>query len=125
MMVSHGAYDLTIEPLSSLWNFTSDEHVIPAEDDITAAAERVNWKNVKLDGNTLTFLSPDTTIDLGSIAKGYIADRMKDYLTESGVESASSTWAATYSVSVNAQTTSRSASGCRNRLPTMQRSLPI
>ena len=86
--VSHGAYDLTIEPLSSLWNFTSDEHVIPAEDDITAAAERVNWKNVKLDGNTLTFLSPDTTIDLGSIAKGYIADRMKDYLTESGVESA-------------------------------------
>ena len=86
--VSHGAYDLTIEPISSLWNFTSDEHVIPAEDDITAAAERVNWKNVKLDGNTLTFLSPDTTIDLGSIAKGYIADRMKDYLTESGVESA-------------------------------------
>ena len=86
--VSDGAYDLTIEPLSSLWNFTSDEHVIPAEDDITAAAERVNWKNVKLDGNTLTFLSPDTTIDLGSIAKGYIADRMKDYLTESGVESA-------------------------------------
>ena len=86
--VSHGAYDLTIEPLSSLWNFTSDEHVIPAEDDITAAAERVNWKNVKLDGNTLTFLSPDTTLDLGSIAKGYIADRMKDYLTESGVESA-------------------------------------
>lgn len=43
---------------------------------------------MKLDGNTLTFLSPDTTIDLGSIAKGYIADRMKDYLTESGVESA-------------------------------------
>jgi thiamine biosynthesis lipoprotein len=43
---------------------------------------------VKLDGNTLTFLSPDTTIDLGSIAKGYIADRMKDYLTESGVEGA-------------------------------------
>ena len=74
--VSHGAYDLTIEPLSSLWNFTSDEHVIPAEDDITAAAERVNWKNVKLDGNTLTFLSPDTTIDLGSIAKGYIADEL-------------------------------------------------
>lgn len=85
---SAAAFLMTIEPLSSLWNFTSDEHVIPAEDDITAAAERVNWKNVKLDGNTLTFLSPDTTIDLGSIAKGYIADRMKDYLTESGVESA-------------------------------------
>ena len=85
--VSHGAYDLTIEPLSSLWNFTSDEHVIPAEDDITAAAERVNWKNVKLDGNTLTFLSPDTTIDLGSIAKGYIADKICASLIARGAQS--------------------------------------
>ena len=47
--VSHGAYDLTIEPLSSLWNFTKRRARDPAEDDITAAAERVNWKNVKLD----------------------------------------------------------------------------
>ncbi len=86
--ISDGAYDLTIEPLSSLWNFTSDEHVIPSADDISLAAKRVNWKNIKLEGNQLTFLSPDTTIDLGSIAKGYIADRMKDYLIESGVKSA-------------------------------------
>lgn len=86
--LSSGAYDLTIEPLSSLWNFTSEDPVIPSKDAIAAAAARVNWQNIRLDGNTLTFLSPDTTIDLGSIAKGYIADRLKEYLTESGVKSA-------------------------------------
>ena len=32
--------------------------------------------------------SPDTTLDLGSIAKGFIADRLKDFLVSRGVESA-------------------------------------
>lgn len=86
--VSDGAYDITIEPLSSLWDFTSGKAVIPPADQIAAAAKRVNYKNVKLDGDTLTFLSPDTTIELGSIAKGFIADRMKDYLLSKGVKSA-------------------------------------
>lgn len=86
--VSDGDYDITIEPLSSLWDFTSGKAVIPPSDQIEAATKRVNYKNVKMDGDTLTFLSPDTTIDLGSIAKGFIADRMKDYLVSKGVKSA-------------------------------------
>ncbi|MGI6054481.1 MAG: FAD:protein FMN transferase [Clostridium sp.] len=86
--LSEGAYDLTIEPLSSLWNFTDGKHTIPSEEDIEAAAARVNWQDIQLEGNTLTFLSPDTTIDLGSIAKGYIADRLKEYLVSQGVKSA-------------------------------------
>ena len=40
------------------------------------------------DGNIVTFADDDTAIDLGAIAKGYIADRIKDYLTEQGVKSA-------------------------------------
>lgn len=86
--LSDGAFDLTIEPLSSLWDFTSDEHVVPPAAQIEAAREKVDYRNMKLDGNTLTFLSPDTTIDLGAIAKGYIADQMKDYLVKNGVNSA-------------------------------------
>ena len=85
---SDGAFDLTIEPLSSLWNFTDGAKVIPPEEEISAAAARVDYKNLQLTGNTLTFLSPDTTLDLGSIAKGFIADRLKDYLTAQGVRSA-------------------------------------
>ena len=86
--LSGGAFDITIEPLSSLWNFTDGRHVIPPEEEIREAAEKVGYENVKLEGDTLTFLSPDTSLDLGGIAKGYIADRIKDYLLDAGVKSA-------------------------------------
>lgn len=86
--LSNGAFDITIEPVSSLWDFTSGESKIPNADAITAAAEYVGYETMKLDGNSLTFLSPDTTIDLGAIAKGYIADQIRDHLVASGVESA-------------------------------------
>lgn len=86
--LSDGAFDITIEPVSSLWDFTSGEAVIPDESAISSAVQHVGYENLVLDGNTLTFLSPDTTLDLGAIAKGYIADQIKEHLEESGVKSA-------------------------------------
>ena len=86
--ISNGDFDVTIEPLSSLWDFTASNPVIPPSDEISAAVKKVGYQNLKLEDETLTFLSPDTSIDLGAIAKGYIADRMKDYLLEQGVKSA-------------------------------------
>lgn len=86
--ISDGAFDITVEPVSSLWNFTSGEAVIPDSNDISDAVTRVGYENLLLEGETLTFLSPETTIDLGAIAKGYIADQIKEHLESSGVESA-------------------------------------
>ena len=62
--------------------------MVPSDSEIREARDKVNRKNLELNGNTLTFGSPDTAIDLGAIAKGYIADRMKDYLVKEGVKSA-------------------------------------
>lgn len=86
--VSNGAFDITVEPVSSLWDFTSGSAVLPNSDILSAKLEHVNYENLILNGNELTFLSPDTRIDLGAIAKGYIADRIRDMLLEAGVESA-------------------------------------
>lgn len=86
--ISDGAFDITIEPVSSLWDFTSGEAILPEADLISDAVSRVGYENLLLEGDTLTFLSPDTTIDLGAIAKGYIADQIREYLKASGVESA-------------------------------------
>ncbi|MCR4628793.1 MAG: FAD:protein FMN transferase [Clostridium sp.] len=85
---SDGDYDVTVEPLSSLWNFSGGRKDLPADGEIREAVSKVDYRNIRLEGNHLTFLSPDTTIDLGSIAKGYIADRLKDDLTAQGVGSA-------------------------------------
>ena len=45
-------------------------------------------KVCQVDGCTVTLTDPEAAIDLGGIAKGYIADRIKDYLVSQGVKSA-------------------------------------
>ncbi|MBO5093674.1 MAG: FAD:protein FMN transferase [Lachnospiraceae bacterium] len=87
-----GAVDITIAPLSSLWNFSS-EHLteqkeIPSQEQIGALLPHVDYHNVLADGDTVTLTDPDASIDLGCIAKGYIADRLKQYLLEEGCTSA-------------------------------------
>lgn len=86
--LSDGAFDITIEPLSSLWDFTAENPQVPPEEAIREARERVNYRNVSLEGNVVTFADDVTTIDLGAIAKGFIADEIKAYLIEEGVGSA-------------------------------------
>ncbi len=83
-----GAFDITIEPLSSLWDFSGGKEIVPEPEAIAEAVERVDYRNVQVEGNHVLLSSPDTAIDLGAIAKGYIADQMKEYLLENGVTSA-------------------------------------
>lgn len=85
--ISGGAFDITVEPLSNLWNFTAEEPVIPSRAEIEAELSKVGYENVILEGTAVTFLNDETAIDLGAIAKGFIADEMKTYLEENGVTS--------------------------------------
>lgn len=85
--LSDGRFEITIGALSSLWDFSKNTVVVPNQDDIEAALQTVNYHGILLNGNTVTVTDPDTRIDLGGIAKGYIADQMKTYLCEQGVTS--------------------------------------
>ncbi len=84
---SGGMFDVTIAPVSTMWDFTSGAAVVPDADAIAEAATLVNYTKVKTD-NGLVTLPEGMMIDLGGIAKGYIADAVKGYLAERGVESA-------------------------------------
>jgi len=86
--LSGGAFDFTIAPLTSLWDFSSLKPKKPSQEAIDKAVEQVDYHKVQLDGCKVTFSDAKTAIDLGAIAKGYIADRIKDYLLSQGVESA-------------------------------------
>ena len=85
-----GAVDITIAPLMELWDFTSDEEnkIPPTDEEIKNALKHVNYKNVSVNGNEVSLADPDASVDLGFIAKGYIADKLKEYLVSKGVESA-------------------------------------
>ncbi len=85
--LSDGAFDLTIGAVTPLWNFTSEPHEVPDAAAVEAAVSRVGWEKTEISGQK--FLLPSgMAIDCGAIAKGYIADRIKDYLKAEGVERA-------------------------------------
>jgi FAD:protein FMN transferase len=46
-----------------------------------------SYKNIEIKKNVIKLNHPDIMVDLGSIAKGYIADRIAGYFKEQGVES--------------------------------------
>lgn len=86
--LSGGAFDITIEPLSSLWDFTSGEKQIPDPQTLVEAQKHVGYEKVELKGNKIRFQEDGMGLELGAIAKGYIADKIKEFLISEGVESA-------------------------------------
>lgn len=89
--LSGGKFDITIAPLSDLWNFTDNpKGNLPEQSAIEEARSHVGYKTIQVDKDscTVTLNDPQAKIDLGGIAKGYIADRLKAYLKSEGVEHA-------------------------------------
>ena len=86
--MSDGAFDITIAPVSSLWDFKAETPSVPSPEAIAEAVSHVNYENIIIRDNTVKLADPQAGIDLGAIAKGYIADQIKDYLEEEGVRHA-------------------------------------
>lgn len=86
--LTDGAFDITIAPLSTLWDFKNNPGNAPSKDAIADALSHVDYHNIQIDGNTVAMKDPKAAIDLGGIAKGYMADTLKKYLEEQGVKSA-------------------------------------
>ena len=86
--VSDGVFDITILPLSGLWDFNTEEPEVPSDAEISDALKKVDHRRVHLNGNTVSFDDPDIKIDLGGIAKGFVSAKLKEYLKSEGCSSA-------------------------------------
>ena len=94
--ISNGRFDITIAPVSDLWDFRSGKPSIPPKDEIRDALRKVDGSRVHVESEEdasgqikwyLSFDSPDTMIDLGALVKGYAADCLAEYLRENEVRS--------------------------------------
>lgn len=83
--MSDGRFDITIGAVSELWDFNTEDPQLPDEDAIQSAVETVDYTQIKLDGNKVSLLNEGAQIDLGGIAKGYIADRLAEAMAAAGV----------------------------------------
>ena len=91
--LSGGRFDITIGPVSDLWNFNgtdASEEALPDEAELAEALSHVDYQTVVVDeeASTVQLLDAEAMIDLGGIAKGYIADRVCELLREEGVTGA-------------------------------------
>lgn len=84
-----GEIDITIAPVKDLWDFSGSEDVhMPSQDEIAKQLTHVNYSQIEIKGNKIRLGDPEAAIDLGFIAKGYIADHIRAFLLENGVKSA-------------------------------------
>ena len=87
--LSGGAFDITIAPVVSLWDFHEDAvPALPDVEELREALSHVDYHCVVIEGNTVTLSDPEAEIDLGAIAKGYISDGLRDVITQRGSSSA-------------------------------------
>lgn len=82
--------NIAIGPLVQTWRIGFTDAKVPTQAEIDRLLERTNPQNIVLDDDTHTvFLKePGMLIDLGALAKGYIADLIMAYLKEQKITSA-------------------------------------
>lgn len=82
--LTDGVFDITVAPLTALWDFSGDA-LPPTEADITPLLKSVDYSQITISGDTVR-LPKGMQIDLGGIAKGYIADQLVEYCVQNGVQ---------------------------------------
>lgn len=86
---SGGAFDVTIWPVSQLWDFEKGGK-LPSPEQLAMNVERVGYESLAIDdsGASVGFLKDGMGIDLGGIAKGWAVDRAMEKLMARGVRAA-------------------------------------
>ncbi|PKH22667.1 thiamine biosynthesis protein ApbE [Enterobacterales bacterium CwR94] len=89
-LLANSCFNLTIGPLVKRWKIGFQGDRVPPADEIATLLAITDPRQVVVDVDTQSvFLTqPGMEIDLGAIAKGYIADRVRDYLRQQQVENA-------------------------------------
>lgn len=88
--ISKGKFDITVGNLVDLWGIGTENEKVPSKEEIKKALATVDYNKVEIDDNNKTVFLKDKgmKIDLGAIAKGYVADDIVKILEKDGVKSA-------------------------------------
>ena len=78
-----GAFSITIAPVTALWSFTDTvTNMVPTDEARLKMLPLVDDQKIALGENNTVTLPDGMEIDLGGIAKGYIADKVADIIRE-------------------------------------------
>ena len=88
-VASNSHLNIAIGPLVQTWRIGFSDAKLPSKEEIQELLKITNPEEIVLnDSNREVYLSKEgMRIDLGALAKGYIADKLKEFLVEQGVQS--------------------------------------
>ena len=82
-----GALDLTVYPIVKAWGFIDSAHTVPSAEELEQLKSVPRFDDVTIDIHTVT-MPAGTEISFGAIAKGAMAERSRQILTEYGIRHA-------------------------------------
>lgn len=86
---SKGSFDITVGPLSQLWRKARKEKIFPGKKIIEEKRMLVGFEQLVINQNPQSItLRNNMRLDLGGIAKGYIAQQVIDLLRKKGITQA-------------------------------------
>ncbi len=88
--LTKGKFDISIGPISKLWNIGTDDERVPSNEEINEKLSLVDYNNILLnpEENTVYLEKAGMELDLGAIAKGFAADKIISTFKEMGIENA-------------------------------------
>lgn len=89
-VLAGSAFNFAIGPLVKRWKIGFQGNSVPPQAELDALLQLTDPRQVQLDADARTVYLPlaGMEIDLGAIAKGWIADVVRDYLRQQGVADA-------------------------------------
>ena len=87
---TNGAFDVTVGPFVRRWRVARFNGKLPSAEKLELARQTVGYHNLKLfpKKHAVRASLPNMTLDLGGIAKGYVADKVLTALRKHGMHSA-------------------------------------
>ncbi len=88
--LSDGKFDITAGKLVELWNIGTDKARLPSQEEIDSSLPFVDYNNIVLndEDKTIELKKDGMVLDLGGIAKGYAADKLRDYIKSQNIDKA-------------------------------------
>ena len=84
--LTKGAFDITILPIVNLWDFFAEEPSVPDRSEINRKLPLVDYNNIKINSNKVSFLKENMGIDPGGFVKGYAIDKVVFLLKKEGLD---------------------------------------
>ncbi|MDD5134247.1 MAG: FAD:protein FMN transferase [Phycisphaerae bacterium] len=84
--LTDGAFDITVGPLVDLWKKCAEANSMPTDEPLAQVKKRIGYDKILLDANqfTVRFAAEAMSLDLGAIAKGFVADRAIEEMKKAG-----------------------------------------